>query len=142
MRVGSKGMESGKARAAARLSGVRLDIITPRGADMSDAAHHYALLNDQPGPSSSLSTSSLLESSLAGTVGAKVSFEISAPYDSNAETLTRSAPIGAFRRLVRSESSGPRITAAELVLELNQLNAEIDRIMLQVEKAVARLTAS
>ncbi len=142
MRVGSKGMESGKARAAARSSGVRLDIITPRAADMNSAAHHYALLNDQRGPAPRLSTSGLDRPSLAGTVAAKVSFESDARYDSNSETLTRRAPLGAFRRLVRSESSGPRITAAELVLELNEVNAEIDRIMSQVEKAVARLTTS
>ena len=109
---------------------------------MSDAAHHYALLDDQLGPAPRLSTSAIDRSSLVGTVAASVSFESDARYDSNSETLTRSAPLRAFRRLVRSESSGPRISAAELVLELNELNAEIDRIMLQVEKAVARLTAS
>src|SRR3982751_2645400 len=107
MRVGSKGMESAKARAAARSRGARLDIITLRAADAAGAPHDYALFDDKRGPTPSLSPNSIDTSSLAGTIGANVSFEISAPYDSNSETLTRSTPLGAFRRLVRSELSGP-----------------------------------
>jgi hypothetical protein len=141
MRVGSKGFDGGKARAAARSRGVRLDIVTPRSSEPTlTAARHYSLLDHEG--RDSLSATGVDAANIAGTVGAKVSFERSEPYDSKAESLTHSAPLAALRSLVRSESSGPRFNPADLVAELNEINAEIHRIMSQVEKAVARLVTS
>ncbi|GAA3893415.1 hypothetical protein GCM10022276_10780 [Sphingomonas limnosediminicola] len=104
------------------------------------AAAHYSLLDGRTAPS--FAAADLNRADLAGTIGANVPFERSAPYDSNSESLTNSAPLEALRSLVRSESSGPRITAADLVAELSEINTEIHRIMSQVEKAVARLVTS
>ena len=141
MRVGSTGFDGGKARAAARSRGARLDIVTPRTPEPTlTAARHYSLLDNER--QRSLSVTGLDVAEVAGTIGATISFERSAPYDSNSESLTHSAPLAALRSLVRSESSGPRISAPDLVPELNEINTEIHRIMSQVEKAVARLVTS
>lgn len=141
MRVGSKGIDGAKARTAARSRGARLDIVTPRAVDAAlRAAPHYSLLESRSGPS--FAAADLNRADLAGTIGATVPFERSARYDSNSDSLTNSAPLEALRSLVRSESSGPRITAADLVAELSEINTEIHRIMSQVEKAVARLVTS
>jgi hypothetical protein len=141
MRVGSKGFDGAKARTAARSRGTRLDIVTPRATDAAlTAASHYSLLGGRSGPS--FAAADLNRADLAGTIGANVPFERSAPYDSNLGSLTNGSSLDALRSLVRSESSGPRITAADLVAELSEINTEIHRIMSQVEKAVARLVTS
>lgn len=141
MRVGSKGLESGRARAAARTRGTRLDIVTPRAAEAAASRSRFSLF-DNDSASTGIASATVDASEMAGTVATKLAAESDTPYDPNSPMLTQSAPFGSLARLVRSETSGPSVSAADLVAELNEINAEIHRIMTQVEKAVARLVTS
>lgn len=78
---------------------------------------------------------------IRGTVDVHVARN-SVDYAHPSETLVRGAPMAAFRELIRSEASGPRLRPADLVEELQLINDEIHRIMSKVEQAVAKLATN
>jgi hypothetical protein len=137
MHAGSKGDEGGGTRSAARSRGVTLNLVTPG----PEAPRYYAFVQSRGS-----SATTLLERAAAGPVAGTVMAHIVAPpandYGCRSETLIRGAPRDAFRELLLAEGSGPRLCAADIAAELSLINAQIRRIMSQVERAVARHATS
>ena len=75
---------------------------------------------------------------LEGTVPAKLAGADYRSYSYSSEELIRGRPVHATVP-VRSPQ---KVSAKDLVAELDSINAQIHRIMFQVERAVARLATS
>ena len=75
-----------------------------------------------------------------GTVGASVALDDRHFYVRASETLVRGTPLAIASKPPQRDPS--RVRAKDLVEELHSINAQIHRIMFQVEKAVARLASS
>jgi hypothetical protein len=83
--------------------------------------------------------SDLTQSDLQGTVPANVEIADDWTYGMLSDNWIRGAPLGP---VARAASSPTRLRAKDLIAELDSINAQIHRIMFQVEKAVARLATS
>lgn len=137
MRPDSK--QGARRKAAAKSRRSKLEIVTSGAAKRKAMPSHYSVLDERKEPNPAIANAS---SAVQGTVGATITTAELHDYSSTSEMLVRSEPLAALKHLVQSESSGPTVRAADLAAELNLINAEIHRIMAQVEKAVARLVTS
>jgi hypothetical protein len=77
---------------------------------------------------------------LKGTVGATVRNFDQRAYISAPAALLHQMPLGPARP--RDSGPGPRVHARDLIAELDSINTQIQRMMFQVERAVARLAMS
>lgn len=75
---------------------------------------------------------------LEGTVPAKLAGADDRSYSYSSEELIRGRPVQA----TIPARSPQKVSAKDLVAELDSINAQIHRIMFQVERAVARLATS
>ncbi|HEU4695736.1 MAG TPA: hypothetical protein VFR92_02095 [Sphingomicrobium sp.] len=89
------------------------------------------------------STPPVLSSDLQGTVDAVVQAVESCSYDMRSNDWVRGEPIEPVGSLDQfSESFRARLRAKDLIAELDAINAQIHRMMFQVERAVSRLATS
>jgi hypothetical protein len=77
-----------------------------------------------------------------GTVHASMQFAGDRFYGAVSEALIRGAPLVRTRAPRPAEPTLPRLRAKDLIAELRTINAQVHRIMFQVERAVARLATS
>jgi hypothetical protein len=80
---------------------------------------------------------------LQGTVGAVVHAVENSSYDMRSNGWVRGEPMRPAASLEEfSESFRSRLRAKDLIAELDTINAQIHRMMFQVERAVSRLATS
>ena len=92
----------------------------------------------EDGSANAFSTEHPLESApVSGTIGTTVDSDDSGSYRTDSESLVRSTPVQ-----VPEDPSRLKLHAKDLIEELDAINAQIQRIMFLVEKAVARLATS
>jgi hypothetical protein len=75
-----------------------------------------------------------------GTVGARVSVGDLHFYGAPSESLARGTPL--CRSAPSPAGVPPQVRAKDLIAEIDSINAQINRIMSQVDRAVAKLTTS
>jgi len=107
----------------------------------SKAAHAphggYGLVQSVP----VLAENRLDDAGLHGTVGATLDPIEKGYYRSPSEALTRGAPLSKSTH-AHVDGGFPKLHAKDLIAELDSINSTINRIMCQVERAVARLATS
>jgi hypothetical protein len=93
-----------------------------------------------PASSGLCAANPLPQTDVTGTVGATVESSDEGSYGILSDNWIREEPLCAAADA--SSSSAPKPCAKDLIAELDSINAQIHRIMSQVEKAVSRLATS
>jgi hypothetical protein len=89
-------------------------------------------------PTISLTTSDLL----SGAVHSSMRPIDEGSYRERSEALVRGVPLAPIAPPVAQKLAAPRVSAKDLIAELQSINTQIHRMMFQVERAVANLATA